>query len=394
MLFRSSSSRAQLLSKTAAKKRSRRKQSRRLITEQLENRMLLAVTPIISEFLASNSGGLRDIDGETSDWIEIFNPTSSPVDLGNWMLTDDATEIDQWSFPSVVIQPDEYLIVFASDKDRAVAGEQLHTNFRLSSGGDFLALAQPDGTIVSQFSPQYPAQNTNISFGSTFVVDPFVQAGSAASTLVPTNGSVVSGAGGAAWQTAGFDDSGWTSGAIGIGFGVGQLGFDVRYVKARSTANFNGEVTSLAIAESVLSTPDRQSLVVEQNYPTINFRGTGGGGNFAGDVPFPNQQPGDDINHFVIEANSTIVIPTTGPWSFGVNSDDGFGLTLSNGVDTFSSSFLNTAARLATRSRPSRSPPPVNINCGWSRSRDSADPRPNYSPRRERFQRFQPTISI
>ena len=38
-------------------------------------------TPIISEFLASNQGGLLDAAGESSDWIEIYNPTSTPIDL-------------------------------------------------------------------------------------------------------------------------------------------------------------------------------------------------------------------------------------------------------------------------------------------------------------------------
>lgn len=304
--------------------------------------MLLAATPIISEFLASNSGGLRDSDGESSDWIEIFNPTAAPVDLANWTLTDDAGDLNQWSFPPVIIQPDAYLVVFASGQDRAVEGEQLHTNFRLSSGGEFLALAQPDGTIVSQFAPSYPVQNSNISFGPTFIVDSFVQPGAAATVLVPTDGLVVDGTAGATWQSAGYDDDAWIDGVTGIGFGVNQPGFDVRYVKARSTVDFNGEVTSLAIAETVLATPAQQSLVVESTYPTINFLGSGGNGNFDGDVPFPTQEPGDDINHFVVEAVSMITIPTAGPWSFGVNSDDGFGLTLTNGAETFTSSFVGT----------------------------------------------------
>ena len=54
-------------------------------------------TPVISEFLASNSsqqplreGDLLDDDGDSSDWIELHNPTAQPFDLGDWHLTDDA----------------------------------------------------------------------------------------------------------------------------------------------------------------------------------------------------------------------------------------------------------------------------------------------------------------
>ena len=34
--------------------------------------------PVITEFLAANSSGLADEDGDFSDWIEIHNPDSAP----------------------------------------------------------------------------------------------------------------------------------------------------------------------------------------------------------------------------------------------------------------------------------------------------------------------------
>mgnify|MGYP003898051365 CR=1 FL=1 len=36
---------------------------------------------VLSEFLADNATGLRDEDGDTSDWIEISNPTGDPAPL-------------------------------------------------------------------------------------------------------------------------------------------------------------------------------------------------------------------------------------------------------------------------------------------------------------------------
>jgi hypothetical protein len=33
-----------------------------------------AQEPFISEFMAANNSGLRDSDGDFSDWIEIYNP--------------------------------------------------------------------------------------------------------------------------------------------------------------------------------------------------------------------------------------------------------------------------------------------------------------------------------
>lgn len=121
--------------------------------------------PIISEFLASNDSEYADEDGEYSDWIEIHNPDPVAVDMAGWHLTDNAGNLDKWTFPSVSIPANGYLVVFASNKDRA--GSELHTNFKLSSGGEYLALVKPDGvTRTSEFNP-FPAQNTDVSYGWT-----------------------------------------------------------------------------------------------------------------------------------------------------------------------------------------------------------------------------------
>jgi len=46
---------------------------------------------IISEFLADNSGGLTDEDGDSPDWIELYNSGTTLVNLAGWYLTDDTT---------------------------------------------------------------------------------------------------------------------------------------------------------------------------------------------------------------------------------------------------------------------------------------------------------------
>jgi len=69
-------------------------------------------------------------------------------------------------FPDVTLAPDEILLVFASGKNRNNPSTRLHTNFRLSADGDYLALVAPDGeTVVSDFAPSYPVQFQNVSFG-------------------------------------------------------------------------------------------------------------------------------------------------------------------------------------------------------------------------------------
>ena len=127
--------------------------------------IVLAADPMITEFLASNSGGHLDGEGEASDWIEIFNPGPRSIDLQGWTLTDDASTVAKWSFPSTTLRSGQYLVIFASGKDRAVSGAELHTNFKLNAGGEYLALAKPDGTIVHAFDPEYPSQDQGVSYG-------------------------------------------------------------------------------------------------------------------------------------------------------------------------------------------------------------------------------------
>ena len=123
---------------------------------------------IISEFLASNSGdqpnSLKDELGESPDWIEIHNPGTIPVSLTGWSLTDDAARLTRWKFPPTLIPSGGYLVVFASGRDTNVAG-RLHTNFKLSAGSSYLALVDPATNIVSAFSPLYPPQYTDVSYG-------------------------------------------------------------------------------------------------------------------------------------------------------------------------------------------------------------------------------------
>ena len=127
---------------------------------------------IISEFLASNAQGLEDEDGDTSDWIELYNPGEAAVNLGGWVLIGESDT--RWTFPDITIGPGEYLVVFASGKDRkpgtvtVVDGvSNLHTNYQLSQNGEYLALQYPHGVIhsLNLFDPAYPGQMTDISYG-------------------------------------------------------------------------------------------------------------------------------------------------------------------------------------------------------------------------------------
>ncbi|MBX3730395.1 MAG: CotH kinase family protein [Candidatus Sumerlaeia bacterium] len=102
--------------------------------------------------MASNGNAIFDEDEDSSDWIELFNPASKPIDLTGYYLSDNPANRTRWQFPSVEIPGGEYLVVWASGKDRR-DGAELHTNFSISSSGEPLLLVAPDGATVVDSIP-------------------------------------------------------------------------------------------------------------------------------------------------------------------------------------------------------------------------------------------------
>src|SRR6266567_923823 len=121
---------------------------------------------VISEFMADNKNTLADVDNEFSDWIEIYNTTFTNVNLSGWSLTDDLTHQARWFFPATNLTAKGFMVVFASGKNRAVAGGQLHTDFSLKASGEYLALLKPDASVATEFAPTFPAQSPDISYGT------------------------------------------------------------------------------------------------------------------------------------------------------------------------------------------------------------------------------------
>ncbi|MEJ6635639.1 MAG: CotH kinase family protein [Akkermansiaceae bacterium] len=121
--------------------------------------------PIISEFVASNDGGIVDEDGDSSDWIQISNATNmNTIINGDYFLTDDSGDLQKWAIPNQTILPGESVFYFASGK---IGTSTPHANFSLSANGEYLALVKVSGgitTILSEFN-EYPRQFSGVSYG-------------------------------------------------------------------------------------------------------------------------------------------------------------------------------------------------------------------------------------
>lgn len=122
---------------------------------------------VINEVQSSNTS--TSIDRQTPDWVEIYNPGTSAVNLSGYYLTDNISTPTKWLFqspsPNVpsVIAPGEYLVVLANDEPATVFDDYYQTNFRLSSSGEEVHLF--DASVNPVSSLVFPALQQNESYG-------------------------------------------------------------------------------------------------------------------------------------------------------------------------------------------------------------------------------------
>lgn len=123
----------------------------------------LVGTLVINEVMSDNSGVFPDAGGAFWDWIEIYNGGEAALNLKDYGLTDDPLRPHRWQFPDRLIQPDSFLVVYASGLDRVGPGEELHASFKIDASGETLELTAPDKRLVSRVD--VPALAANESLG-------------------------------------------------------------------------------------------------------------------------------------------------------------------------------------------------------------------------------------
>jgi len=142
----------------------------------------------LNEVMSSDNTAFADEDGAYEDWIELVNAGDAAVPLQGWGLSDDAADQPlKWLFPAITLNPGEFLVVWASGKDRCPP--------RKSSEGPFVVA--PSNTVW-----RYRDNG-----------------------LAPEAG----------WNGTDFNDAAWASGEAMLGYGVS---------KVKTTVGFGGVATN------------------------------------------------------------------------------------------------------------------------------------------------------
>ena len=96
----------------------------------------------------------------------LFNAGTEPVDLTDYLLTDDLTNPSKFRIPpGYVIPPGGFLLVWADEETGQNQSNRvdLHVNFKLSVGGESIRLSAPDGALVD--SVTFGQQTNDVSQG-------------------------------------------------------------------------------------------------------------------------------------------------------------------------------------------------------------------------------------
>lgn len=122
-------------------------------------------TLVINELMAQNVGAIQDSHGDYDDWIELHNYGDTAINVAGYFLTDDPANSAKWQIPTddsavTTIPAGGYLLVWA---DNEVEQGWLHANFKLSAGGEFVALYDSEQSLLD--SVTFPAQEPDVSYG-------------------------------------------------------------------------------------------------------------------------------------------------------------------------------------------------------------------------------------
>ena len=106
----------------------------------------------LNELVSSNQNTYFDEDGDTPDWIELYNSSSNSISLNNWGLSDNVDDPFKWRIPDVILEPDDFLMIMASNKNRVDIISEWETIIDLGDSWYYYVASQEPPSNWNQIS--------------------------------------------------------------------------------------------------------------------------------------------------------------------------------------------------------------------------------------------------
>jgi hypothetical protein len=115
---------------------------------------------VINEFMPSNATIAFDEAGGAGDFIELYNVSTMPVDLGGYFISDKLDDPQRHQLPAgLIIEPASTLLLWADDDEEDGPN---HLPFNLAKAGEAIVLSDPTGLVID--SIDYVDATTDSSF--------------------------------------------------------------------------------------------------------------------------------------------------------------------------------------------------------------------------------------
>ena len=119
---------------------------------------------VINEYSAANYNTSTDNYGEFEDWVELYNSSSDPIDVGGMYIADNL-EDELYLIPntdnSLTTVPGNGYLILWFDKDEEQGPH--HIGEKLSGDGEGIYLLSDSTTIIDSLS--FDVQETDVSMG-------------------------------------------------------------------------------------------------------------------------------------------------------------------------------------------------------------------------------------
>lgn len=112
----------------------------------------------INELMASNTSYLEDNFGDHDDWLELYNPNTSDINLSSTYFEWNGKK---WSLPNQTIIPASGYLLFWFDAEEYQGNN--HTSGKLPNSVNWVYLMSADSSAID--SIYYPAVSSNYSYG-------------------------------------------------------------------------------------------------------------------------------------------------------------------------------------------------------------------------------------